>query len=222
METYYARRAAEYERIYDKPERQGDLVRLRAELPPLFWDQHVLEIACGTGYWTTLISAQAASVTALDAVEDVLAIARRKDYPRSNVRFEQADVYALPAWPEKFSACFAGFWWSHMPLARIEGFLESLRARVRPAGMVVFLDNRYVEGNSTPISHWDAAGNTYQRRRLGDGSSHEVLKNYPTEQEMQARLGRHGTEVRYSSYEYYWVASYRIMAATTSPEETRP
>jgi SAM-dependent methyltransferase len=215
METYYARRAAQYEKIYDKPERQGDLARLRAELPPLFKDARVLEIACGTGYWTTLIAAHAESVLAIDAVEDVLAIARGKDYPRSNVRFEQADIYALPAWPEKFSACFGGFWWSHVPLARLEGFLGGLRARLQPGALVVFLDNRYVEGSSTPISHWDAQGNTYQRRRLGDGSSHEVLKNFPTEQQMQAQLAGHGTEVRFSSYEYYWVASYRIMAGTT-------
>jgi ubiquinone/menaquinone biosynthesis C-methylase UbiE len=215
METYYARRAAQYEKIYDKPERQGDLARLRAELPPLFKDERVLEIACGTGYWTALIAAHAESVLAIDAVEDVLAIARSKSYPRSNVRFEQGDAYALPAWPEKLSACFAGFWWSHVPLAKLDSFLQELQKRLAPAARVVFLDNRYVEGSSTPISYWDPQGNTYQRRRLGDGSSHEVLKNFPTEQEMQARLAAHGTEVRFSSYEYYWVASYRIMAGTT-------
>ena len=29
---YYSRRAQEYERIYHKPERQGDLIRLRDHL----------------------------------------------------------------------------------------------------------------------------------------------------------------------------------------------
>jgi ubiquinone/menaquinone biosynthesis C-methylase UbiE len=222
METYYARRASEYERIYDKPERQADLARLRAELPPLFKGERVLEIASGTGYWTALIAEHAESVLGIDAVEDVLAIARRKKYPRSNVHFEQVDAYALPAWPHKFSACFAGFWWSHMPLARLDTFLQGLQRRLEPGARVVFLDNRYVEGNSTPITHRDALHNTYQRRLLGDGSSHEVLKNYPTEQELHARLERYGTEVRLSSYEYYWVASYRIMAGTTSPEERKP
>lgn len=216
METYYARRAAEYEKIYEKPERQADLGRLRAELPALFKGERVLEIACGTGYWTQLIAAQAESVLAIDAVEDVLAVARSKSYPRSNVRFEQADAYALPAWPEKFSACFAGFWWSHVPLARLDGFLKGLQRCLEAGARVVFLDNRYVEGSSTPVSHSDAQGNTYQRRRLGDGSSHEVLKNFPTEQDMHTRLRRHGGEVRFSSYEYYWVATYRIMDSITS------
>jgi demethylmenaquinone methyltransferase/2-methoxy-6-polyprenyl-1,4-benzoquinol methylase len=215
METYYARRAAEYEKIYDKPERQADLARLRAELPPLFKGERVVEIACGTGYWTPLIAAQAESVLGVDAVEDVLAIARNKDYPGSNVRFEQADAYALPAWPEKFSACCAGFWWSHVPLARLDSFLKGLESRLEPGARVVFFDNLYVEGSSTPISRRDAEGNAYQQRRLADGSSHEVLKNFPTAKEMQARLAPYGTEIRFLPYEYYWVATYRIMAGTT-------
>jgi demethylmenaquinone methyltransferase/2-methoxy-6-polyprenyl-1,4-benzoquinol methylase len=215
MESYYARRAAEYEQIYDKPERRADLARLRTELPPLFKGERVLEIACGTGYWTPLIAAQAESVLAVDAVEDVLAIARSKNYPGSNVRFEQADAYALPAWPEKFSACFAGFWWSHVPISRLDTFLGSLHRRLEPGARVVFLDNRYVEGSSTPISRRDADG-SYQLRRLADGSNHEVLKNFPTAEEMQTRLAPHGTEIRFLPYEYYWVATYRIMAGTTS------
>lgn len=209
MENYYTRRAAEYEKIYEKPERQADLARLRAELPPQFENERVLEIACGTGYWTPLIAARAESVLAVDAVEDVLAIARAKDYGRQNVRFEQVDAYALPAWPEKFSACFAGFWWSHVPLGRLDDFLESLRARLAPGARVVFLDNLYVEGSSTPLARSDAEGNSYQLRRLADGSGHELLKNFPRAPDLEQRLARHGTEVRYLEYGHYWVASYR-------------
>ena len=66
------------------------------------------------------------------------------------------------------------------------------------------------------ISRKDDEGNTYQTRRLADGSSHEVLKNFPAAQELRSRLGRFGTAVEFSEYEYYWVATCRIMAATIS------
>jgi len=211
METYYAQRAAEYEKIYEKPERQADLARLRTDLPALFKGERVLEIACGTGYWTPLIAARAESVLALDYAEETLSIAKSKTYAKRNVRFEQGDAYALPAWPEKFSACYAGFWWSHVPLARLDSFLEGLHGRLEPGARVAFMDNRYVEGSSTPLSRRDPDGNTYQQRRLGDGSSHEVLKNFPTAQEMRSRLSPFGTDVGFSEYEYYWVATYRIM-----------
>src|SRR5512145_1190942 len=170
MESYYARRAAEYEKIYDKPERQADLARLRNDIPALFKGERVLEIACGTGYWTPLIARQAKSVLAVDYNEETLAIARTKTYPKGNVRFQRADAYALPDWPEKFSACYAGFWWSHMPLAKIDPFLRGLAERLEPGARVAFMDNRYVEGSSTALSRKDAQGNTYQSRRLADGS----------------------------------------------------
>ncbi len=213
MEAYYARRAKEYEGIYDKPERQADLARMRVDIPGLFVNQNVLVIACGTGYWTPLIAEQAESVLATDYNAEPLAIAKSKHYRKGNVSFAQADAYALPDWKDKFSACYAGFWWSHVPLGKIEGFLKNLENVLQPGATVAFMDNRYVEGSSTPISRKDAEGNTYQARRLADGSSHEVLKNFPTAHELRARLGN---ELRYVEYQYYWVASYRIMGGNTS------
>jgi demethylmenaquinone methyltransferase/2-methoxy-6-polyprenyl-1,4-benzoquinol methylase len=212
MESYYARRAAEYEAIYAKPERQAELARLGQEVPALFDGAQVLEIACGTGYWTQRIAARARSVHGVDAVDEVLEIARRKPYPRANVRFERADAYALPDWPQRFSACFAGFWWSHVPLARLDAFLAGLAARLAPGALVAFLDNRYVEGSSTPVSRRDADGNTWQERRLADGSRHEVLKNFPGPGELETRLGRTGRAVRVLELAYFWLATYRIMA----------
>src|SRR5688500_9793360 len=212
LEAYYARRAAEYERIYAKPERQADLARMRKDIPALFKGARVLEIACGTGYWTPLIAEQADSVVALDYNEETLAIARSKKYPRSNVQFQQGDAYALPAWPRRFSACYAGFWWSHIPLGRVDGFLKSLEKALEPGATVAFMDNRYVDGSSTKICRTDPDGNTYQARKLADGSSHEVLKNFPTAAELRQRLGRFGGDFGFTEYEYYWIATYRIMA----------
>ncbi len=210
MESYYAQRACEYERIYAKPERQADLARLRHDLPRLFTEANVLEIACGTGYWTPLIAERAAAVLAVDAAEEVLEIARSKAPPHANVRFERADAYVLPDWKVRFDACFAGFWWSHVPLERLDAFLAQLHARLAPQARVVFLDNRYVEGSSTPLSRSDAEGNTYQLRRLDDGSTHEVLKNFPGPESMARRLGAHGSSFDWQALEYYWVATYRI------------
>jgi ubiquinone/menaquinone biosynthesis C-methylase UbiE len=210
LETYYAKRAAEYEKIFEKPERQADLARMRVDIPALFAGERVLEIACGTGYWTPLIAGKADSVLATDYNEETLAIARSKRYPKGNVRFERADAYALPAWPQKFSACYAGFWWSHVPVRKLKEFLTGLYERLQPGARVVFMDNRYVEGSSTPISRTDGDGNTYQSRKLADGSRHEVLKNFPSAADLQARLG---PRVELTEYEYYWLASYRIMAA---------
>ena len=73
---YYRRRAGEYEAIYAKPERQADLALLRKEVPQRLAGRRVLEIACGTGYWTALVAPLAASVVATDTAEEPMAIAR--------------------------------------------------------------------------------------------------------------------------------------------------
>ena len=93
LADYYAKRAAEYERIYAKPERQADLAALRARIGKIFARKAVLELACGTGYWTEVIAGRAKQLTALDANEEVLKIARTKRYPDGRV--ERAGDVAL-------------------------------------------------------------------------------------------------------------------------------
>ena len=65
LAAYYAARAAEYDRVYLKPERQDDLRQIEDWLPGRFDGKHVLELACGTGWWTRLIAPRAASVLAV-------------------------------------------------------------------------------------------------------------------------------------------------------------
>ena len=87
-------------------------------------------------------------------------------------------------------------------------FIATLHAALAPGAVVVALDNRYVEGSSTPISHTDVDGNSYQRRRLADGSEHTVLKNFPDEAELIAEISDYGTAVEYTALEYYWLLKY--------------
>lgn len=207
MKAYYAARSNEYERIYTKPERQADLRRLETIIPALFAGHSVLEIACGTGYWTGHIAQSAKSVLATDLTPETLEVAGTKNLPADRVRFATADAFDLAPALGQFDAAFAGFWWSHLKLSESRGFLASLRARLAPGAIVAFLDNRYVEGSSTPIDHRDADGNTWQRRPLDDGSEHLVLKNFPTEAELVAQTQSFGTKCRYEALDYYWLFS---------------
>jgi ubiquinone/menaquinone biosynthesis C-methylase UbiE len=209
LAAYYAKRAAEYERIYAKPERQADLGRLRTSVTALLAGRSVLEVACGTGYWTEAIAPHAKAISAVDAADETLAIARSKRYPAGKVEFTQGDAYALPDFGRRHDALFGGFWWSHVPLARLDAFLAGAARAVAPGAVVAFLDNRYVEGSSTPISRRDADGDTYQARKLDDGSTHEVLKNFPSERELIERASAHGMEAKVEWLDYYWLLMYR-------------
>lgn len=188
MIEYYARRAAEYERVYSKPERQADLQTLKEFLSGAFAHERVLEIASGTGFWTQFIAKSATAVLATDYTADVIDLARQKDYGACRVRFAEADAYSLDTVSGDFTAGFHGFWWSHVPKTRIRPFLSAFHSRLPDGAKIVMIDNQYVHGSSTPISRRDAEGNTYQLRRLEDGSEHEVLKNFPSDEDIVSSL----------------------------------
>lgn len=209
LQAYYAARAAEYDRIYLKPERQADLRAIERWLPPKFGGARVIEIACGTGYWTQFIAPVAAQLLALDAAAETLAIAKTR-VPAGKVDFALGDAHALPPHIGPFDAAFAGFWFSHVPKARRSEFLLGLAACLEPGARVVLLDNRYVEGSSTPLSAQDAEGNSYQTRRLDDGSTHEVLKNFPSEAELQELVAGLGERAAFTAWEYYWAFEYAL------------
>jgi demethylmenaquinone methyltransferase/2-methoxy-6-polyprenyl-1,4-benzoquinol methylase len=207
---YYRRRAAEYEAFYAKPERQADLAILHRHIPERMAGRRVLEVACGTGYWTVLVARRASALLATDVSEEPLRFAAAKDYGAADVRFELADAYALGEDLGRFDAALAVFWWSHIPLERIDAFLASLHRRLEPGARVLFMDNRYVDGSNTPIAERDAQGNTYQLRPLSDGSQNRVLKNFPAEHELRLRLSPFARALSYQALDYYWLVEYEL------------
>jgi demethylmenaquinone methyltransferase/2-methoxy-6-polyprenyl-1,4-benzoquinol methylase len=210
MLDYYRQRALTYERIYTKPERQADLRAMEAALPPFFAGRTVLEVACGTGWWTPHGARDAKRWLATDLNPETMDVARTKVMP-GNVEFRSAGAYTLAeVGVERFDAAFAGFWWSHVPRARLAPWLQTLHTRLLPGARVMLLDNRFVPGSSTPIARTDAAGDSWQQRPLDDGSVHEVLKNFPTRDEALALLGPHARSAQWTEHTHYWVLTYTL------------
>ena len=151
LQSYYAARAPEYDRVYSKPERQTDLRAIERWLPPRFADKRVIEVASGTGYWTQFIAPVASHVVALDSAIETITIAKTR-MPKTKVSFLVGDAYSIPENVGQFEAAFIGFWFSHVPKSKQQDFLLGLSARLEPGANVVLLDNRYVEGSSSSVS----------------------------------------------------------------------
>ncbi len=211
MRDYYARRAATYERVYHKPERQTDLRAMEAALAAPFAGRQVLEVACGTGWWTPHGARDALSWLATDLNPETMALARAKPLPNC-VSFATVDAYSMAELGgRQFNGAFTGCWWSHVPLQRLPAWLATLHARLQTGARVVMLDNSFVQTSSTPLTRSDAHGNTYQERTLDDGSVHEVLKNFPTPEQATAMLGPRALRPHWRAYEHYWVLTYELL-----------
>ena len=210
LEKYYAKRASEYEQIYEKAERQDELEWLRGRIPALFVGRTVLEVACGTGYWTQYIAKSAKKVYACDINDSVLEIAREKPIGKDKVEFFKADAVTLEGVPAGCDAAFAGFWWSHVKKSGVERFVANLATRLEPGARVVILDNVFVAGSSSAISRRDAEGNTYQKRKILTGEEYEVLKNFPSADELGAAVAPVAREAHLESLNYYWLLVFTL------------
>jgi len=208
-EEYYAQRAAEYDQVYEKFERQEDLAALADLVTNALAGKDVLDIAAGTGFWTERFADVARSTVACDVNEETLVVARsRRTWPE-HVTFARCDAFALEAVPGAFDAAFVGFFWSHIDVAQLDSFLDGVVRRLEPGATVVIVDNHYVEGSNHRIARTDERGNTYQRRRLADGREWEVRKNFPPAEAVAARLDRHGAVAAVTSMTYFWAATVR-------------
>jgi demethylmenaquinone methyltransferase/2-methoxy-6-polyprenyl-1,4-benzoquinol methylase len=211
MRAYYAQRAPEYEAVYHKPERQATLRRMEAWLPPLFAGRRVLEVACGTGWWTPHAALQASAWLATDLNEETMAVARAKPQMPACVQFARADAYTLAELRgPHFDAAFIACWWSHIPLARLDAWLATLHGALQPGAFVLHLDNSFVQTSNLPITRRDEEGNTYQTRSLSDGSTHEVLKNFPSAEPAIARLGARAINPQWHDFIHYWALTYTL------------
>jgi len=198
LASYYAQRAAEYERIYAKPERQADLAALRQRLRGLFAGRKVLELACGTGLWTQELLPISRSILALDGAPEMLAVNRAK-LNSSKVSYQQADLFTWqPA--ESYDLVFAAFWLSHVPPALLPAHLKQVARAVGPGGRVVLVDEPAGGAQlSGPVE-----GEGQQTRALHDGSQYRIIKVYHDPHALADELRKHGIVSEIWAGEYFF------------------
>lgn len=125
MLEYYEQRQPEYESIYNKPERQHDLAWLEHQLAGLASGKRVLEIACGTGFWTRRMAKVATTVHATDASQQLASFAA-ESCPSDNVTTGTLDAYDVPSSPD-FDCLVIGYLLSGHKGHRMQIFLAGYR-----------------------------------------------------------------------------------------------
>ena len=201
--SYYRARAAEYDdwwfrrgRYDNGPEWNArwyaEVAEVEAALERFGATGDVLELACGTGLWTQHLARTATRLTAVDASPEVIELNRvRVGDP--TVEYVRADIFDLSL-PERYDACFFGFWLSHVPAERLAEFWESVGRALRPGGRVFFVDSGRGGSPATVARDGDT-----ELRRLADGREFRVVKRYHEPPELEQRLAELGFEVTVST-----------------------
>ena len=207
---FYALSAANHDRVYDKPERQQDLEDMRGHVADVLKGHRVLELACGTGYWTRVIAEVAEHVVATDINAEMIAMAQLRNLPADKVSLRQLDAWKLPDDIGSFTAVFIGFWWSHVKREEQERFLAHLRAKIGKDTLLVLLDDDFVDGSSETVARTDLQGNTYQIRQAPDGNHYEIPKNYPSDSALRKKMASSVREIKIVRLEFYWLLTCRL------------
>ena len=208
MIEYYERRAKDYQDVYNKTENKYELSRVSDYLSCELENLAVLELACGTGYWTDKVSIFAKSILAFDINDSAIRIAKSINHPKNNVSFFLADIFNIPLGKNNVDSIFGCFIWSHIPLQNVDSFLKNTNNLVPRGGKVIFIDNSTVNQS---IDCKDKEGNTYQIRYLKDGRHFKIIKNFPTEEYFAKMLAGIGRIVNYERVDRIWILMYETL-----------
>lgn len=211
LAQFYAVNADNYDQVYAQEERFDDLDDLQEMVAELFQGHKVLELACGTAYWTDLIAEVAESVHATDLLPEMIELAETRGLDEDVVTFGVMDAFNLPDGLDgKYTAVFAAGLWCHVKREDQEKYLKTLRAKLGKDVLLVLLDESYVDGNSMVFARTDAEGNTFQILTADDGQRYEVMKNYLTDSTLRKRFATAARQIRVERLEYYYLLSCRL------------
>ena len=195
--AYYRARAGEYDEWWLRQGRydQGpelneqwfdEVAEIRSRLEAMAPHGRVLELACGTGWWTEQLARHADSITAVDASPEVIALNVER-VASSLVRYEIADLFTWQP-TEQYDLVFFSFWLSHVPEDRFASFWSTVRDALAPGGRVFFIDSIYIQSSTAHDQVLQSSEAVTMQRRLNDGREFRIVKVYYPPPDLARRL----------------------------------
>ncbi len=212
--AYYRARASEYDAWflrqgrYDRGEAHrkkwfAEVEVLAGALETFAPRGDVLELACGTGWWTEQLARYGDSLTAVDASPEVLELNRAR-LPSAGINYVQADLFDWQ--PERrFDTVFFSFWLSHVPPERFGGFWEGVKVCLNPGGRVFFIDSRPAPEGTARDQVPSGPDATTVRRRLDDGRTFEIVKVFYEPERLMAALAALGWQSNVTQTETFFI-----------------
>jgi SAM-dependent methyltransferase len=212
LRRYYDEQAKVYDDMYMRKDSvwRRDLRALADSMVKALSGRRVLEVACGTGFWTEIVAKVAEHVAAIDASRKMLAIARKRRTPSPKVEYRYGDAYELAEVPGEFDAGLANFWFSHVPRARVDEFLYGFHKRLGKNAVVFMDDNIYIPGIGGQLVAKEGIEDTFKLREGSSGLKYEVLKNYYDRHTLRPLLSPKTLNLKIRQVKYFWWVKYVV------------
>jgi len=212
LRRYYDEQANVYDDMYMRRDHvwRRELEAVADAMAKALSGRRVLEVACGTGFWTEIVAKAAKHVVAIDVSEKMLTIARKRKTLSANVEYIHGDAYTLAEIPGEFDAGLANFWFSHVPKARIDEFLHGFHKKLEKTAVVFMADNVYVPGIGGQLVTKVGIEDTFKLRKASDGSKYKVLKNYYSTDTLRHLLSPKTSDLKVHEAKYFWWVQYMV------------
>lgn len=166
----------------------------------------ILELACGTGFWTETLLRMGGEVTAVDAAPEMLDIAKAR-FGKGRIKYQQRDLFQWE--PEKeYDLVFFANWLSHVPPSALDDFLDKARRAVRSGGYIVIVDQHAPSDADKQVAKEDI----YATRPLEDGRQFTIVKAFYELDDLQKKLKHLGIEARAKKFAdvFFFLAGKRV------------
>ena len=211
---YYRARADEYDQWWNREGRYdrgaaanqrwfSEAAEVASALDEFRPSGRVLELACGTGIWSTRLLSSASSLVVVDGSREMLGLTKHR-LGSSNVRYVEANIFEWEP-DETFDTVFFSFWLSHVPPGRFGSFWSLIGRCLAREGRVFFLDSRH-EPTSTAVDHRLPGSEALTlQRRLNDGREFRIYKIFYKGAELETKLKALGWSATVTETERYFI-----------------
>jgi 2-polyprenyl-3-methyl-5-hydroxy-6-metoxy-1,4-benzoquinol methylase len=205
---YYHVIASSLDNVYKKEHYKVSIEALKDILKRNFSNKSIIEVACGNGFWTNMLSEFCKTILATDINDNCIQEASKR-IKQPNVVFELNDCNSLQL-DKKYDGLFGGFIISHISKSQLKEFFNSINKSVKKGGSVVLFDNRLVANNNMEIHSTNDDGDTFQRRVTPSGREYLILKNFFEYDELRNLISEVAYDIEYTKLKYFWALKYKV------------
>lgn len=199
MMQYYDERAKEYDLIYSgkgpaclKEDSYLRDVETISSIVGGYGNGHIIDIACGTGFWFPKYAKNCTDFTFVDQSKKMLEECKKRVISSGYIdraKFVQKDIIDLKS-DSKFDSAIIGFLLSHFTEEQENRFFLLLKDILTDDGTFLILDSTWTNERKKVKTKEDV-----QERKLTDGRKFKIYKKYFDENDLYKMAEKNGFRI---------------------------